>query len=167
MLQVAQKRCEMVQPSLEAGTDAKSVTVAFHVFDAIEDKGPPIAATGVDGVISTLVLEHLPLTTFFGAVRKLLKKGGTLLLTNMHEEMGKRGQAGFVDVVTGEKIRGTSLVYSISEMLEEARVQGFVLIDNVKERGIQEGDVDVVGVRGKKWVGCKVWFGAIMRYEGV
>ncbi|KAJ4329982.1 hypothetical protein N0V87_010408, partial [Didymella glomerata] len=50
-----------------------------------------------DLIISTLVLEHIPLPTFFTTLSSLLAPGGTALVTNMHAEMGSRSQAGFVN----------------------------------------------------------------------
>jgi SAM-dependent methyltransferase len=163
MLQIARKRCDDVVAVDQHGSD--SIKPVFNVFDALTDQSPPVEAKDADGVISTLVLEHLPISIFFDTVRKLLKKGGYLLLTNMHEEMGKRSRAGFNDVETGKKLQGESFVYSIEETVQEAERQGFQLDGNVKERGIDEANIDLVGKRGHKWVGCKVWFGCILRYN--
>lgn len=163
MLQIARKRCNDVVTADQHGSD--SIKPVFNIFDALTNRSPPIEAKDADGVISTLVLEHLPINIFFETVGKLLKKGGYLLLTNMHEEMGKRSQAGFLDVETGKKLQGESFVYSIEETIQEAERQGFKLDGNVKERGIDEADIDLVGKRGHKWIGCKVWFGCILRYN--
>jgi SAM-dependent methyltransferase len=162
MLQIARKRCEDAEAA--NGHRSSSVKVTFQIFDALTNDSPPIDATDADGVISTLVLEHLSIDIFFEIVKKFLKKGGYLLLTNMHEEMGKRSQAGFLDVETGEKIRGESFVYSIEEMVQEAKRQGFQVNGDVKERGIDKADIALVGERGHKWLGCKVWFGCILKY---
>ncbi|KAL5353716.1 hypothetical protein ACLOAV_001757 [Pseudogymnoascus australis] len=103
MLDIARQRCS----AITVGSAAPIPSTDFHVFDALSGAAPPEDACGAHGVVSTLVLEHLPLDVFFGSVRKLLtKEGGHLLLTNMHEEMGRRGQAGFMDVESGEKVRG-------------------------------------------------------------
>jgi SAM-dependent methyltransferase len=162
MLKIARKRCEDVEAAYKHGSSP--VKLNFQVFDALTHELPPVQAMDADGVISTLVLEHLPIVIFFETVKKLLKKGGYLLLTNMHEEMGKRSQAGFLDVETGEKIRGESFVYSIEEMIEEAERQGFQVDGDVKEQGIDESNIELVGQRGHKWLGCKVWFGCILKY---
>jgi len=40
-------------------------------------------------------------------------------------------------------------------------------VGEVGERGVEEVDLGVVvGERGKKWVGVKVWFGFVMRFDG-
>ncbi|TGZ83935.1 S-adenosyl-L-methionine-dependent methyltransferase [Ascodesmis nigricans] len=61
---------------------------------------------GVDIVISTLVLEHLPLETFFSAVSGVLKNGGWAWVTDMHVEMGA-SRAGFRSG-DGVKLQGES-----------------------------------------------------------
>ena len=122
-----------------------------------------------DIVVSTLVLEHLPIDVFFRTVKNLLKpSGGYLVLSNMHAEMGRRSQAGFMDPETGEKVQGMSYVYEIREVVDGARKQGVSVVGEVQERGIREEDVGVVvdEKRGRKWVGCKVWFGMVMRFGG-
>lgn len=122
-----------------------------------------------DVVLSTLVLEHLPIPVFFQAVKKLLKPGGYLVVTNMHAEMGRRGQAGFVDEGTGEKVRGVSYVYEVGEVVAEGVRNGFVLEGEVGERRVCEGDVGegrLLGPRGRKWIGYLCWFGFVMRLEG-
>ncbi|OBT72909.1 hypothetical protein VF21_07767 [Pseudogymnoascus sp. 05NY08] len=163
MLGIARQRCS----SITAGSIAPTPSTEFHVFDALSGAAPPDEACGANGVLSTLVLEHLPLYIFFGSVKKLLaKEGGYLLVTNMHEEMGRRGQAGFVDVESGEKVRGVSFVYSIEEVLEEGRKWGFEVVGGVGERAVVEEDLKVLGERGGKWVGCKVWFGGMFRFVG-
>ncbi|OBT61261.1 hypothetical protein VE03_09367 [Pseudogymnoascus sp. 23342-1-I1] len=163
MLEISRQRCS----SITAASTAPIPPTEFHVFDALSGAAPPKEACGAHGVLSTLVLEHLPLDVLFGSVTKLLaKEGGYLLLTNMHEEMGRRGQAGFVDVESGEKVRGVSFVYSIEQVVEEGRKWGFEVVGEVGERAVEEGDLEVLGQRGGKWVGCKVWFGAVFRFSG-
>ncbi|KFY38881.1 hypothetical protein V495_06313 [Pseudogymnoascus sp. VKM F-4514 (FW-929)] len=165
MLEIARQRCSAISAAAALGTPVPSTT--FEVFDALSGNEPPNDACGVNGVLSTLVLEHLPLDVFFGSAKKLLaKEGGYLLLTNMHEEMGRRGQAGFVDVESGEKVRGVSFVYSIEEVVKEGRKWGFEVVGEVRERAVTEADLEVLGKRGAKWVGCKVWFGGVFRLSG-
>lgn len=118
--------------------------------------------TPVDALISTLVLEHIPLTPFFATVFSLLLPGGLALVTNMHEDMGKMSQAGFVDA-NGVKVRGESWVYSVEETVREAERQGFEVL-SVREREVREEDLDRgVGRRGAKWVGVRVWYGVVVR----
>jgi SAM-dependent methyltransferase len=181
MLQMAQKRCSTLLslPSPAIGP-ASPPTLTFHIYDALSQTPIPEEAQAADGIISTLVLEHLPLPVFFRTAASLLRKSpssanapnrpGYLLLTNMHSEMGSRSQAGFVDDATGAKVCGESFVYSVDEMLREAERWGFSLVggSGVRERGVGEGDLEagVVGKRGWKWVGCKVWFGCVLRFGG-
>ena len=117
-------------------------------------------------VVSTLVLEHIPLATFFAAAARLVEPGGRLLVTNMHREMGEISQAGFVDA-QGVKVRGESFAHGVPETVEEARRCGFLIEGNVMERGVDEADVAVLGERARKWVrGPKVWYGGLWRKEG-
>ncbi|KAJ4315399.1 hypothetical protein N0V94_005968 [Neodidymelliopsis sp. IMI 364377] len=118
-------------------------------------------------LLSTLVLEHIPLRTYFTTLSSLLAPGGMALVTNMHDDMGRRSQAGFVNA-QGVKVRGESWVYSVSEAVGEAETQGFEVVD-VRERKVEVRDVEegVVGARGQKWVGCKVWFGLVLRKRRV
>ena len=173
MLTVARHRCNKY---LEANaTSWRGVPeIKYYEFDALNPSAYPSIATKVDGkadiVLSTLVLEHLPIEIFFASVKSLLKKeGGFLLLTNMHAEMGRMSQAGFVDVETGEKIRGDSYNYEVEEVVKEGRKWGFSVVGRVGERVVKEEDVGtgrLLGPRGKKWFGVRVWFGMVMRFVG-
>lgn len=88
MLQIARRRYDnLIGANLHR---SDSIRPVFNVFDARTDQSPPVEAKDADGVISTLVLEHRSISIFFETIRKLLKKDVYLLLTNMHEEMGKR-----------------------------------------------------------------------------
>ncbi|KAF3398532.1 putative methyltransferase [Penicillium rolfsii] len=126
-----------------------------------------LQSSGAVGVISTLVLEHIPAREFFEAASATMVPGGYLLVTNMHAEMGMRSQAGFTDPQTGVKIRPTSYCHSVSEVLAAAAEAGFQVEDIVGQEGqngVLERDVDEqlaekLGVRAKKWVGIRVWFG--------
>jgi len=130
----------------------------FPVADGLESGAPP------DAVISTLVLEHVPLDAFFATLAAVVRPGGYALVTNMHEEMGSISQAGFVDERTGVKVRGESWVYSVDEVLDMAKTCRFE-ITKVKERAMEKVDVEEgrVGSRGLKWMGVKVWFGVVLR----
>ncbi|KAJ5493851.1 hypothetical protein N7463_009938 [Penicillium fimorum] len=127
---------------------------------------------GAVGVISTLVLEHIPLERFFAAAAGIMRSGGYLLVTNMHAEMGMRSQAGFTDR-RGVKVRPTSYCHDIPDVLDAAREAGFEVekvvgagADGVVVRGVDEQLGDVLGARAKKWVGVKVWFGVCFVKRG-
>ncbi|KAF2438582.1 S-adenosyl-L-methionine-dependent methyltransferase [Karstenula rhodostoma CBS 690.94] len=131
------------------------------------EKASPVPAVGglsaVDGVVSTLVLEHVPLGDYFATVASLVRKGGFALVTNMHSEMGKMSQAGFVNA-EGVKVRGTSFAHTPSETVEAATKAGFEVV-SLKERIMRREDVESgrVGERGLKWVGIHVWYGVLLR----
>jgi SAM-dependent methyltransferase len=173
MLEVGRQRCDKYFEA-NATTLAKVPKLEFYQFDALNPSNFPdlknLEGTA-DIVLSTLVLEHLPIDIFFRTAKSLLKngEGGYLILTNMHAAMGRIGQAGFVDEETGEKIRGDSYNYEIEEVLAEGKKWGFNLEGSVGERAVREEDIGegrLLGPRGRKWIGVKVWFGMVMRVEG-
>jgi len=95
-----------------------------------------------------------------------------LVMTNMHAEMGRLSRAGFtdIDMESGNvkvKMQGDSFVYEIEEVVEAGREEGFEMVGEMLQRGVAEEDVGLmVGERGMKWVGVKVWFGCVMRLGG-
>lgn len=166
MLEIAQSR--LSSASTSSPKEAK-LEIDFQVFDALNPAWDNLPGKA-DIVLSTLVLEHLPISVFFETVRKLLKKeGGVLVLTNMHQEMGLQTQAGFQSVDEegkGIKVRGESYVYSVNEVEDEAKRWGMEVVGKVEEVGVKEEDEEGLGVRAGKWRGVKVWFGVVLRAAG-
>lgn len=161
MLAVARRRCT----EQGAATTGPGAAVELVEFDMLERGGAavPACARGASGVVSTLVLEHVPLRVFFAMTAAMVEKGGALLVSNMHAEMGARSQAGFVDPETGEKVRPQSYVYDVEEVVEEAKRWGWRVVSEVRERAVERGDVQVLGPRAEKWVGVKCWFGGVFK----
>ena len=137
--------------------------IEFAVFDMLNDASPPKQAHNADGVVSTLVLEHVPADAFFRCAARMLKPGGILLLTNMHSEMGAVSQAGFIDPKTGTKIRPTSYAHAIEDVVAEAQRQGLKLIEPLKEVAVDGNLSRNLGERAQKWVGITVWFGGLFQ----
>lgn len=165
MLAIAQRRCAIHFKSLPQ--DDRAASWHLEEWDILSEhaKGTEPGGRKADLIISTLVLEHIPLEAFFTAAAGLIKPGGRLLVTNMHREMGVVSQAGFVDA-RGMKVRGESFAHGVQETVEEARRCRFILEGNVLEKGVEETDVTVLGQRAKKWVrGPKVWYGGVWRKE--
>ncbi|PLN77555.1 S-adenosyl-L-methionine-dependent methyltransferase [Aspergillus taichungensis] len=170
MLEVARQRIAEVDSNAET-TTATGPRATLAVLDLLDPDPAVLASASADGVISTLVLEHVPLDRFFAAVTALLKPGGYLLLTNMHAEMGAVSQAGFVDPGSGRKIRPVSYAHEIGEVVRVAGEYGLEVVglddgvgrDVVRERRVDEGMVGVLGERARKWVGVVVWFGVCFR----
>ncbi|KAJ9659943.1 hypothetical protein H2198_002833 [Neophaeococcomyces mojaviensis] len=165
MLDVARQRCQ-AHVSSSSSAPAAAPRIHFDVFDMIRADSLPSPATNADLVVSTLVLEHVPLDVFFQTVAALLRPGGLLLLTNMHAEMGNISQAGFVDPKTGDKIRPVSYPHTVADTVEEAKKHRLEVIDGLSELAVDENMVESLGPRGKKWVGIKVWYGGICRKTG-
>lgn len=154
--------------------ERKNPTVTLEIYDLLQSpRSPPVCALGAAGAISTLVVEHIPLDVFFESVSEILLPGGYLLLTNMHPDMGAISQAGFVDTATGTKIRpARSYSHTVGEVVAAAGRAGFEVVDvdgeghgghGVRERSVDEGMVELLGKRAKKWVGITVWFGVCFR----
>lgn len=155
MLAVAQTKCNAVSHP----------TAAFSLER--RDFGDPTKLHPADieafsGLISTLVLEHLPLVTFFSVVRSLLATGGIALITNMHPDMGSSTQAGF-RLVSGERVLGTSFVHGVQQTMDAARDAGLVVEGIVDEFDVIQDMIPRLGEKGRKWVGRKVWYGLILR----
>ena len=168
MLAIAEQRCAVHFNSLPQNSRAAAWNLQeWDMLSELtgEEGGPQLIRRKADLVVSTLVLEHIPLKAFFTAAAALLKPGGRLLVTNMHREMGEVSQAGFVDA-RGVKVRGESFAHGVQETVEEARRCRFILEGDVLEKGVEEADVAVLGQRAKKWVrGPKVWYGGVWRKE--
>ncbi|KIW03778.1 uncharacterized protein PV09_05081 [Verruconis gallopava] len=187
MLNKAAMKLEAAKATLDPEIRSRrTLTLLQHDFlDPVDANRPPIlldersfvAASSdlsspilppYDGLLTTLVLEHFPLPTFFALLASLIKPDGIALLTNMHYNMGMRSQAGFVaqdEDGQAIKVRGTSWVHGTSETVDEAAKAGFTVIGQVKERTVTEEMVEkkVVGERGRKWIGVKVWYGMLLR----
>ena len=140
-----------------------STNVTLYLYDMLADPQPPACALNADAVISTLVLEHVPLDVFFEALHQILKPGGIALVTNMHSEMGKISQAGFVDPSTGQKVRPRSYAHRLEDLRVEAKARHFEVIGDVIERRVDEEMAKELGARAKKWIGVIVWFGLRLR----
>ena len=167
MLEIARQRCtsaleQKPQLTVSESESESEKRVEFHIFDMLKDALPD-AATNADLAISTLVLEHVPLQTFFRTAASILRLGGVVVMTNMHAEMGKISQAGFVDAKTGDKIRPVSYAHTVGDTLREAEEWGFALEGTVKEVAVEQTLAEKLGSRGRKWIGVTVWYGGIWR----
>lgn len=181
MLDIARQRIE----NLQKGTDMKSATdvdIKLAQFDLLSQSSSDDNATvsdlerNADGMISTLVAEHIPLDTFFAAAASMLRPGALFLVTNMHAEMGRLSQAGFVDSVTGKKVRPSrSYAHEVTDILAVAAKAGFEVVplpsttlsgadvERVIEKKVTEDMVGLLGERSRKYVGVTVWLGVCFR----
>ncbi|KAK2764334.1 hypothetical protein FQN54_009027 [Arachnomyces sp. PD_36] len=156
MLDVARTRLNEVLP-----TSTTTIKTHLETYNLLTQPTPPPSSQNSTAIISTLVLEHIPLQPFFAAASSMLSRQQDtyLLLTNMHSDMGAISQAGFVDPVSGEKIRPTSYAHKVRDVVEAARGEGFEVLGEVVERRVDEGLAPRLGKRAGKWVGVVVWFG--------
>ena len=168
-LDSSEQMLEIARTKVVADSQELPMTPIFQRFDINEAANAPenistthSAIPRADAIISTLVIEHVELEQFFTVASRLLKPGGFMIITNMHSDMGKISRAGFVNS-EGVKVRPTdSIPHTIEEVRKSAEYFNFQVLD-VAEKEIVEEDVTALGVRSKKWVGVKCWFGMVLR----
>lgn len=179
MLDVAQHKIDMM--SCRESADARlHFSYKLDVYDLLAPTTTPQHAITLgsdrfpaDAIVSTLVLEHIPLKPFFSHLSSLIerRKAGYVLLTNMHPGMGARSQAGFetIDPETGEtmKVRPKSYNHGLQDILDAAQDAGFKLVGEIRESEVTQRMVDegIVSERGRKWVGIKVWLGMVLKWK--
>lgn len=160
MLDLAKERC---RGNADQNKDSAVVRRRFELYDILQQNSDVCKNAEADGLISTLVLEHVPADSFFECVRHLCRVGGQVLITNMHSEMGHISQAGFNCPDTGVKYRPKSYPHTLAETLAAASSNGFELVQPPLERKIRPSDVPQFGARSEKWVGVTVWFCVLLQ----
>lgn len=147
MLHIARGRC--TEQTVPWPSDSGTPNVRFELFDMLECNVSPDLIGAADAIISTLVLEHIPLGRFFSTIAEMLVPEGYLLLTNMHADMGAISQAGFLDPGSGEKVRPVSYAHVIEDVLAAANLCGLDLIGKVLEKSVEEEMLHSLGKRGR------------------
>lgn len=153
MLDLARERCRSSRPN---------ANIQFEIYNILNTENN-IDESPADAIVSTLVLEHVPVTSFFSRLRELCMPQGYVLITNMHSEMGAISQAGFKCPETGIKYRPESYPHTVDEVVLAANDHGFELIQDPIERAVKPDDVEALGPRSEKWVGVMVWFCVVLR----
>lgn len=170
MLELAKSKCDATlhAQSRNVGIELQHLDIAdiqnVHMhFDSF-----------FDGLVSTLVLEHIQIDTYFNVLAKVLKLGSYALVTNMHADMGSRSQAGY-RTPSGKRFKAVSYVYTVDEAVAAAEKAGFELVEPVREmvadeRMIDGGSICGVGIvkghvdeRARKWVETKIWYGMLLK----
>lgn len=178
MLDVARQRVEELTSTAEnISVEVELANFDFLLPDSFDAPSRELWENS-DGMISTLVLEHVPLDIFFCAAASMLRPGALFLMTNMHADMGRLSQAGFVDPVTGKKVRPSrSYAHEVEDILKEATRAGFEVIAlpstvqssaspvmrGVLERSVTSQMVEKLGRRSEKFVGVTVWLGVCFK----
>lgn len=178
MLALARQKCSAAMAtSTSTASSTTRQNVKLVALEQVDFSSPSAISTdrhtSFDAIISTLVLEHLPLDTFFSTLATLLKPGGYALVTNMHPDMGRSTRAGY-KTESGERVKGESWVHGVGESVGAATGVGLEVVDiggagnggvGLKEREVDEEMIKrgLVGNRGKKWVGKRVWYGFVVR----
>lgn len=164
MLKIARSRIDEHMAEISRASEAAQ-GARLELYDLLGSYCIPSCALNADAIISTLVLEHIPLSIFFEKVSEILKPNGLALVTNMHSEMGAISQAGFVDPKSGEKVRTKSFAHHQADVVAEAQTKGFEVAGEILERAVDEKMSEVLGVRARKWIGVSVWFGICFRKQ--
>ncbi|KAF8436415.1 S-adenosyl-L-methionine-dependent methyltransferase [Terfezia claveryi] len=145
----------------------ESVRLLQH--DILTTPSPPPQVAGCTPVvISTLVLEHLPLEFFFRFISSCLPplpERGYVVLSNMHSEMGMGAisQAGFHAEEEGGtriNIRAEAMYnHTVREIVEGASsVAELEVMGEVSEIGVEERNVERLGGVASGW-GRSCWWG--------
>ncbi|KAJ3336256.1 hypothetical protein HDU93_003366 [Gonapodya sp. JEL0774] len=172
MLAVAREKLVATDHDLKRRTDISSrlipswALVEADIFATV----PADLVEEVDGVISTLVLEHIPLDIFFSTLYRILRPGGLALVTNIHDDAykGGWGEVGFKRVEDSEsgkhvKFRGSTFKHSVNASRDSAKAAGFVEMEKaVWEYQMTETAAQTMGVRALKWVGVNLWVGMVL-----
>lgn len=140
--------------------EQKNVQVVLEVYDALAAAEAPACARKANGVISTCVMQHLPLEAFFDSVKAMVLPGGYVLITDSHPDLNNLVQINYTDPQTGEKLWGTSYVHEIATTIETAAQWGFDLVGSVRERN---GSENMVGALAGNWAVVKCWYGMVLR----
>ena len=162
MLEIAKSRIGEYMAHASNASDAPQ-GARLELYNLLRSGCIPSCALNADALISTLVLEHVPLSIFFEKISEMLKPNGLALITNMHSDMAAIGQAGFVDPKTGEKVRTQSFAYHLDDVVGGAQKQGFEVVGEIRERAVDEKMSEVLGLRARKWIGVTVWVGICFR----
>lgn len=159
LLEVAEKRCNEAYASLP--DNLRPSGLSFKVYNPLDEKIDEKPVTDqAQGLISTLVLEHLPLADFFRMCSSIVVPGGYLLVTNTHEELAGIAHGSIVEPETGAKLWSESHIHTNEAVKNEGRKWGFDLV--VVQEGVPE-DPDMVGAMRGHWDGVKCWVGFILR----
>jgi len=114
---------EMLAQARKRLDDDASVTI--RRLDITESW--PFASGRFDGVVATLVLEHVEtLGPVFREARRVLQDGGTFYLAELHPYRQFRGtQAHFEDEATGERIVIDAFTHAMADFVNAAIDVGF------------------------------------------
>lgn len=125
------RRVVAVDFSAEMLDRARSRVDADHVrFLQADVTAPwPVADEGFDGLVTTLVLEHVAdLGAFFRSAHRVLRPGGLCYISELHPYKQLRGsQAKYTDADTGEEQRVPAFQHTVAEFVNAGLSAGFTL----------------------------------------
>lgn len=162
MLEIAERRCN--KASNELPENSRPSTLSFKVYNPLDKKtgGDNPVPGQAQGLISTLVIEHLPIAEFFKMCAEIVAPGGYVLVTDIHEDLARVAHGSIVDPETGAKLWTESHIHTNEAVKNEGAKWGFDLVE------IQEGtpkDPHLVGPMRGHWDGVKCWVGFVLRRQ--
>lgn len=162
MVEVAERQCNQVLADLPEKSRPKSL--CFKVYNPLEKEtgGDSPVPGQVQGLISTLVIEHLPIAEFFKMCAEIVAPGGYVLATNAHEDLSRIAHGSIVDPETGAKLWTQRHIHTNQAVKDEGVKWGFDMVE------IQEGipkDPNLVGPMRGRWEGVKCWVGFVLRRQ--
>lgn len=192
---IAADACEAMLASARAriASTTPTVEVEWVNADLAALQLGQIGGEKVDGVVSTLVLEHVARPeVFFAAVARVVRPGGWVWVTDMHPQMGSsrasfwlssdppdhygRGQERAKEHgkeagkgqdggrKKGTKVSGVSWNHALDDVLGAALAAGLRLQGDVVEMGVgDEAQAARLGVRAQKWLGVEMLSGMMFR----
>jgi len=125
--------------------------VAFIRHDLAE--ALPLQAEAFDRILCCLVMDHIAdLDHFFGELRRLCKRDGSVVVSVMHPAMNLRGvQARFIDPATGGRVSPRSYSHQICDYVMAAQRAGLA-VDLLSEHAVDEMLAER-SPRGRKYLG--------------
>ena len=115
-------------------------------------RGLPFDDASFDVVVCALVLEHvLDLRAPLREFARVCKKGGIVVVSDIHARMRELTQANFTDPATGDDVLPPSFPHEAQHYVDAARDAGLVVERLVEERGTDAFAARVP--RARKYVG--------------
>lgn len=117
-----------VSSEMLARARAKSTAVSVRFVLADLTSPLPFRSAIFDGVLSALVLEHLPAPqAFFGELGRVTRPGGRIVITAMHPAMLELGASAAFRLSSYEEIRPHSYKMSLQQYVDAVERAGLVL----------------------------------------
>lgn len=161
MIVMAESKCRATV------SEKRDVMMTFRCLDICDTRRIPEGwVAAFDIIVSSLVLEHVPLEIYWSQIRTLLKPGGAGALSSRHPDIDAGHAVGFQDAAGGRSI-GSHHSHGIQDTIDCGTRAGLV-IEDVKETAVDEALIArrEIGEGARSWIGKKVWYGMKFRMPG-